>query len=303
MKYFLAAATLLASIAVATAAHAETPTCFGAKATIVGTDGDDTLHGTPHADVIVAGTGDDVVYGKDGNDRICGGGDDDVLYDGAGNDRVDGGVGIDRFIAGSGDDVMLGGDTHLPAFDSISYQNSPRPVVIDLRADTATGYGHDSVQHIWIAIGSRFDDVMRGTPRTDQFRGGCGDDRMFGKGGEDHLYGDSGGRECSGPATDNDVMYGGARHDYVFGEPADHIGTDRFYGGDGTDTFYSNARNAALMTFGRPLFTLVTLALMAIIVFASIWLPAPTRSVRSQGGSGASGTSPVVTGTTSSTAT
>jgi uncharacterized membrane protein YesL len=33
------------------------------------------------------------------------------------------------------------------------------------------------------------------------------------------------------------------------------------------------ARNAALMTFGRPLFTLVTLALMAIIVFASIWLP------------------------------
>jgi uncharacterized membrane protein YesL len=33
------------------------------------------------------------------------------------------------------------------------------------------------------------------------------------------------------------------------------------------------ARNAALMTFGRPLFTLVTLALMAIIAFASIWLP------------------------------
>ena len=32
-------------------------------------------------------------------------------------------------------------------------------------------------------------------------------------------------------------------------------------------------RNAALMTFGRPLFTLVTLALMAIITIASIWLP------------------------------
>ena len=32
-------------------------------------------------------------------------------------------------------------------------------------------------------------------------------------------------------------------------------------------------RNAALMTFGRPLFTLVTLALMAIITFVSIWLP------------------------------
>ena len=33
------------------------------------------------------------------------------------------------------------------------------------------------------------------------------------------------------------------------------------------------ARNAALMTFGRPLFTLVTIALMAIIVVTSIWLP------------------------------
>ena len=33
------------------------------------------------------------------------------------------------------------------------------------------------------------------------------------------------------------------------------------------------ARNTALMTFGRPLFTLVTLALMAVITVASIWLP------------------------------
>jgi uncharacterized membrane protein YesL len=32
-------------------------------------------------------------------------------------------------------------------------------------------------------------------------------------------------------------------------------------------------RNAALMTFGRPVFTLVTLALMAIIAFVSVWLP------------------------------
>jgi uncharacterized membrane protein YesL len=33
------------------------------------------------------------------------------------------------------------------------------------------------------------------------------------------------------------------------------------------------ARNAALMTFGRPIFTLVTLALMAIIVAASVFIP------------------------------
>ena len=33
------------------------------------------------------------------------------------------------------------------------------------------------------------------------------------------------------------------------------------------------ARNAALMTFGRPVFSLVTLVMMALIVLVSIWLP------------------------------
>ena len=33
------------------------------------------------------------------------------------------------------------------------------------------------------------------------------------------------------------------------------------------------ARNAALMTFGRPIFSLVTLVMMGLIVIASIWLP------------------------------
>lgn len=33
------------------------------------------------------------------------------------------------------------------------------------------------------------------------------------------------------------------------------------------------ARNAALMTFGRPIFTLVTLFLMVVITVTSIWLP------------------------------
>jgi len=32
------------------------------------------------------------------------------------------------------------------------------------------------------------------------------------------------------------------------------------------------ARNAALMTFGRPIFTIVTLVLMAVIMISSIWL-------------------------------
>lgn len=57
------------------------PSCLGQTFTILGTDGDDIIDGTPGNDVIVAlggtdqihaGFGDDVVCGDDGNDIISG---------------------------------------------------------------------------------------------------------------------------------------------------------------------------------------------------------------------------------------
>jgi len=261
-------------------AHAETPpSCFGERATIVGTDGDDTIHGTPHKDVIVTGDGNDTVYGEGGNDRICaqssqpnpvikrlygGTGDDRIkgsprtnfihggrgndhvyggnvegntLYDGPGDDYVAGGDGIDHFIAGSGNDVLLGGDTTISPIplDSVSYENSPRPVVIDLEADTATGYGHDIVKHIWGARGSRFDDILRGTPRDDRLYGGCGDDHLYGRAGEDDLGGGDG--DCS---SDVDVVRGGPTHDRLHGSDPRNSRKDRIYGGGGKDTFYND---------------------------------------------------------------
>src|SRR5437667_6067444 len=46
------------------------PLCDGRRATIVGTNGDDTLEGTPGRDVIAALGGNDVVYGLGQNDLI-----------------------------------------------------------------------------------------------------------------------------------------------------------------------------------------------------------------------------------------
>ena len=47
--------------------------------TIVGTNGDDVIHGTPHGDTIWALQGDDVIKPGAGYDRIwCGGGFDVV---------------------------------------------------------------------------------------------------------------------------------------------------------------------------------------------------------------------------------
>jgi Ca2+-binding RTX toxin-like protein len=113
----VAAGLVLAGVAfVATAGAAEdnaaieSPICHGRQAQIVGTDGDDLLHGTPDRDVIWAGNGDDEVFGSLGNDLLCGGPGADVVHGGRGNDEVDGGAGDgDRAIGGLGDDKVLGG--------------------------------------------------------------------------------------------------------------------------------------------------------------------------------------------------
>src|SRR5262249_61789201 len=68
-------------------------TCFGAAATIVGTQGDDQIIGTPGPDVIVTLGGGDSVIGLGGDDRICLGDGNDIVLPGAGNDMIDGGPG------------------------------------------------------------------------------------------------------------------------------------------------------------------------------------------------------------------
>jgi Ca2+-binding RTX toxin-like protein len=107
------AALLLVGSALAAVPHnegLEAPRCHGRQATIVGTDGDDVLRGTPERDVIWGGKGDDTIYGSLGNDLICGGPGADLIHGGRGNDEVDGGAGDgDRVIGDLGDDKVMGG--------------------------------------------------------------------------------------------------------------------------------------------------------------------------------------------------
>ena len=100
-------------------------TAFGQPATIMGTSGDDELHGTAGNDVIVGGAGKDSIEGLEGNDRICGGSGDDQIRGGleraesdeiepgvrinSGNDLIDGGDGTDRVHGTGGDDRVFGG--------------------------------------------------------------------------------------------------------------------------------------------------------------------------------------------------
>jgi Ca2+-binding RTX toxin-like protein len=79
----------------------------GRLATIVGTDGDDSLIGTDGDDVAWLGPGNDTFAGGAGNDTVCGG---------PGDDTIGGNTGVDAVFGEDGDDRLDGG--HLGTFES-----------------------------------------------------------------------------------------------------------------------------------------------------------------------------------------
>src|SRR6185436_15426148 len=134
-------------------ASAAKPTCFGLKATIVGTNHADKLIGTDKKDVIVGLGGADKIKGGDKRDYICAGKGADTVKGGDGNDLIFGEGGGDRLYGGGGDFNQIapgGGDDFANAGDTTSgdeviYLDSPNGVVGDLGAGTVSGFGDDEV--------------------------------------------------------------------------------------------------------------------------------------------------------------
>ena len=91
--------------------HADEDDGFtGAKDTINGGNGDDTLTGNGGNDTIDGGSGNDHLYGNAGNDTLTGGDGNDILYGGDGKDTLNGNAGADVLYGEDGDDTLLGGD-------------------------------------------------------------------------------------------------------------------------------------------------------------------------------------------------
>ena len=76
---------------------------------IIGTPGNDTLHGTDQVDKIIGLAGNDRLYGHGGNDHIESDGGSDRAYGGDGNDIVNGGDGDDYVYGDAGNDYVDGG--------------------------------------------------------------------------------------------------------------------------------------------------------------------------------------------------
>jgi Ca2+-binding RTX toxin-like protein len=244
------------------------PTCLGKPATIVGTDGNDTINGTSGDDVIVGLAGDDVIRSGGGDDVICGGDGNDVLIATSSGDSF---FNWAVMSGDAGDDRIQGGANVISEGD---YENSPEPVTVDLGAGTESGWGNDTLFHVDIVDGSQYDDTLTGSAASDGLYGGPGDDTISGLGGSDYLSGGSGtntidggpGRDwldyydaptgvhlslakhtASASGTDTfrsiENVYGSTHADTIVGDAGPNSidgnkGNDRLYAGKGNDTLW-----------------------------------------------------------------
>lgn len=157
---------LVAALLIGSASASATDAQRRPECTIIGTDGNDELHGTTGPDVICAGPGNDQVFGRAGDDVIFLGAGDDYFNDGAGDDRVYGGPDSDYALARRGDDrIFLQGGRDL-------FQSS----VLEKRFPSGTDLivGGRRRDHL-SAEDAEGNDHLRGGPDRDTYCADTGD--------------------------------------------------------------------------------------------------------------------------------
>jgi len=85
------------------------------KGVLLGTAGDDVIHGTDEVDEIFGKEGSDVICGRAGDDALVGGEGDDLVFGGEGDDLIAGDEGNDELHGEQGVDALYGdaGNDHI----------------------------------------------------------------------------------------------------------------------------------------------------------------------------------------------
>jgi Ca2+-binding RTX toxin-like protein len=219
----------------ATAQARTVPTCFGQKATIVGTKGADRITLTPAHDVVVTLAGDDTIVpefynpedGSESDPYVYAGPSPshDLVCTGEGNDTIIGDQGSEGYAykvdAGTGDDRIGSG--------TVIYAGRGKDVVAYLDCSPTKVHG-GSGDDVIISGHSAYAEEGDPGPRGD----GCpdDDDTIWGDGGNDRIFG----------ADGDDVIYGGPGNDDIHGG----TGNNRLYGWAGSDTLRGDTGNDLL---------------------------------------------------------
>ena len=227
-------------------AHARTARCEGARATKVGTPGNDRIIGTGKRDVIAGLGGNDVIRGMSNNDVLCGGPGRDRIYGDVGEDLMDGDRGNDLLVGGRAADYIVGdegadklrGEGGLDRFrlgldsgdDVIDGGRGPDWIDMSVPNDEGLPSG---------ARGSAFVDLQAGVAEG---RDG-GRDRIV-VGTIEHVYGTGNGDEIYGDAGPNELVAGYNGHGTLDGRGGKDTlrtgqdGGTTFLGGPGDDAIY-----------------------------------------------------------------
>lgn len=149
------------------------------------------------------------------------------------NDNVMlGGSGLDLLGGGLGNDILDGGKDGAYA----TWAGEDGAVVVDLAAGSVVEWdgGQDTLTTIVGAIGTDFNDTLRGDASANRLEGGKGDDTLQGRGGGDILVGGDGADVLQGGGGQDTVDYSGAgpvRVSLFSGEALDASGViDRLSG-------------------------------------------------------------------------
>jgi Ca2+-binding RTX toxin-like protein len=245
-------------------------TCFGKKATIVGTSHADVLRGTPRKDVIAGLGGNDVIKGLGGADLLCGFSGNDRVLGGGGNDRISGDEGDDTLRGDAGFDVLVGwgGDDAIDGGDDIdiaSWFNAPASVTANLETGIATGEGSDTLADVENLEGGAYDDSLTGDDGGNWLAPGPGNDTVDGGAGlvdvvsyffsETAVSVDLTAGTATGQGTDTLTGIEGANgsnlDDTLIGDEGSNglygsAGDDTLSGGDGDDSLNGEAGDDSL---------------------------------------------------------
>ncbi|MGH2694765.1 MAG: calcium-binding protein [Actinomycetota bacterium] len=145
--------------------------------------GNDTLtsidgaEGSQFDDTLIGTAGTNFLFGLDGNDTIESGGNAGDLD--SPNTVLE--FRFDFMTGDAGDDSITGG----AGVNAIAHDLATNGVTVDLQTGTATGDGTDTLSGIQVALGTQFDDTLRGDNGDNLFEGEGGTDAIDGSAGTD----------------------------------------------------------------------------------------------------------------------
>ncbi len=250
----------------------------GGADALIGKAGNDSLAGGPGDDTLSGGKGDDKLKGQGGVDvagfsdspepmridlakgKASGNGDDllSAIENAIGSpadDELTGDAGVNKLSGGEGNDLLAGGagDDRLEGqggSDSVSYAAAAGPVIADLRAETVTADGTDSVTSIENLTGSAHDDTIGGDDADNVLDGGPGRDLISFASAPAGVDADLGANGASGDGSDTlrgfEDLAGSEGADRLTGDGARNVlsgtgGDDTLIGLEGDDDLQGGA--------------------------------------------------------------